>query len=204
MSRNLPNQITIARLITSVVLFVLLAQYDASADSPRRWLLHISFWVFIVAALSDLVDGYVARKYKLETALGRILDPLVDKILLCGAFVFFAGARFVVDGQNVTGVAAWMVVLIFGRELLVTGLRGVSESKGTPFGANVMGKLKMVCQSIAVGWILATLAEPNLFSHRYWAVGRVVFVYLAVALTAASIFVYLHRARGVLRDPSGA
>ncbi len=204
MSRNLPNQITIARLITSVVLFVLLAQYDAAADSPRRWLLHVSFWVFIVAALSDLVDGYVARKYKLETALGRILDPLVDKILLCGAFVFFAGARFVVDGQNVTGVAAWMVVLIFGRELLVTGLRGVSESKGTPFGANVMGKLKMVCQSIAVGWILATLAEPNLFSHRYWAVGRVVFVYLAVALTAASIFVYLHRARGVLRDPSGA
>lgn len=204
MSRNLPNQITLARLVTSVGFFVLLAQYDESAESPRRWLLHISFWVFIVAALSDLVDGYVARKYKLETALGRILDPLVDKILLCGAFVFFAGGRFVVDGHNVTGVAEWMVVLIFGRELLVTGLRGVSESKGMAFGANVMGKLKMVCQSIAVGWILATLAAPNVFSHPFWAVGRVAFVYLAVGLTTASVFVYLHRARGVLRDPSGA
>ena len=202
MSRNLPNQITIGRLVLAVIFFVLLAQYDAAAP---KWLLDVCFWVFIVAASTDFVDGYLARKYNAESALGRILDPFVDKVLLGGAFVFFAGAGFVADGQNVTGVTAWMVVVIFGRELLVTGLRGVSEAQGAAFGANLFGKIKMWCQSIAVGWVMMSLAhETTTFAHPFWQVGRVVVVYIAVIVTVLSMTSYLRQAYGVLRAPSRA
>ena len=204
MSRNLPNQITISRLVLAVIFFVLLAQYDAAAPTP--WLLDVCFWVFIVAASTDFVDGYLARKYNAESALGRILDPFVDKVLLGGAFVFYAGAGFVDgEGRNVTGVTAWMVVVIFGRELLVTGLRGVSEAQGAAFGANLFGKIKMWCQSIAVGWVMMSLAhKTTTFAHWFWQDGRVVAVYIAVIVTVLSMTTYLRQAYGVLRAPSGA
>lgn len=204
MSRNLPNQITISRLVLAAIFFVLLAQYDSAASNPP-WLLDVCFWVFIVAASTDFVDGYLARKYNAESALGRILDPFVDKVLLGGAFVFFAGAGFVAEGRNVTGVTAWMVVVIFGRELLVTGLRGVSEAQGAAFGANLFGKIKMWCQSIAVGWVMMSLAhKTTTFAHWFWQDGRVVAVYIAVIVTVLSMTTYLRQAYGVLRAPSRA
>jgi CDP-diacylglycerol--glycerol-3-phosphate 3-phosphatidyltransferase len=116
MKINLPNQITLGRLILAVVFFVLLAQFDI--QHPRIWLLDLCFALFIVAALTDWLDGYLARKHNQVTAFGRVLDPFVDKVLVCGTFVFLAGPAFVNDaGRNVTYVAPWMVVLILGRGL---------------------------------------------------------------------------------------
>ena len=206
MSRNLPNQVTVARLGMAIVFFVLLAQYHAADPEPKRTLLGVCFWLFVVAGLSDIVDGYLARKYQAETSFGRILDPVVDKVLVCGAFVFFIGPGFIgADGTSVSGVAPWMVVLILGRELLVTSIRGVAESQGTAFGANVVGKLKMFCQSFTAGWVMAIEAYPDgMFGHPFWAYGRQVMIYATVVVTALSIFVYVQRAVSVLRETRNA
>lgn len=127
-------------------------------------------------------------------------------MLVCGAFVFLIGPGFVgADGTSVTGIAPWMVVLILGRELLVTSLRGVAESQGKAFGANAVGKLKMLCQSVAAGWVMATEAFPDQgFGHPFWVRGQSVMIAVAVGVTALSIFVYVHRAVGALREASRA
>ncbi len=103
-----------------------------------------------MAAGTDWLDGYWARKYGQVTTLGRILDPFVDKIIICGTFIFLAA---VPD----SGVAAWMAVVIVGRELLVTALRSYLEGEGADFSAIMSGKLKMVLQCVAV---LVSLYAP--------------------------------------------
>lgn len=203
MAINLPNQITIARLILAIIFFVLLGQYSHGESGPR--LLDVCAALFIVAALTDALDGYLARRQNQVTSFGRVLDPFVDKVLVCGAFVFFCGPGFVEleSGCNVSGVRVWMVVLIVGRELLVTGLRGFSESQGDAFGANVFGKAKMMVQSITVPVVLFFLA------HRDSVLGSPgvawimpAFVWLTVVVTAVSIAAYLVRARSILAEMS--
>ena len=120
---NVPNQLTVLRLVLSLALFVLIAfQYYLA-----------SFFVFVVAASTDWIDGYWARKYGQVTTLGRILDPFVDKIIVCGTFIFLGA----VPGS---GIAAWMAVLIVGRELLVTALRSFLEGEGADFSAVHVGQ----------------------------------------------------------------
>ena len=195
---NLPNKITLARLGLAIVFFVLLSQYSHMHPSAR--LLDVSAAVFIVAAVTDILDGYLARKRGLVTALGRVLDPLVDKVLICGAFIIFAGPGFVgTDGENVTGVRAWMVVLIVGRELLVTGLRGFSESIGKSFGASLHGKVKMWMQSIAAPAILLIVAhEQAIGPSAGWI--KSTLVWLTVIVTALSTIQYLIRSRFILEE----
>ena len=96
-----------------------------------------------VGASTDWLDGYWARKYGQVTTLGRILDPFVDKIIVCGTFIFLAA----IPGS---GVVPWMAVLIVGRELLVTALRSFLEGEGADFSAMMSGKLKMLVQCVAV------------------------------------------------------
>jgi CDP-diacylglycerol--glycerol-3-phosphate 3-phosphatidyltransferase len=130
---NVPNQLTVLRLLLSIVLFVFIA-YEYYLTSLA---------LFVIAASTDWLDGYWARKYGQVTNLGRILDPFVDKIIICGAFIFL------VPIAN-SGVVAWMAVVIVGRELLVTALRSYLEGEGADFSANMAGKLKMVVQCLAV------------------------------------------------------
>jgi len=201
MKINLPNQITIGRLFLSIIFFVCLEQYDAKAPVPRAWLMDLSFAVFVIAALSDIVDGYLARKHNQVTSFGRVIDPFVDKILVLGAYIFLAGEGFIdPTGRKVTDIALWMVVVILGRELLVTSLRGVTEAAGTSFGANIHGKAKMALQSVTVGWILLTVAhpEPLAFFTRL----RLPLIYLMVVVTVLSGISYLHAARTLLSETS--
>lgn len=197
---NLPNQITLARLGLAIVFFVLLSQYSQSAPSP--WMLDLAAIIFIVAAVSDILDGYIARKLGLVTPLGRVLDPLVDKVLVCGTFILFVGPGFVdADGHNVTEVRAWMVVVIVGRELLVTGLRGFNESMGRAFGSSIHGKLKMWMQSIAAPTILFIIAhEQQWFTASLAEIIKVVLVWLTVIATALSMIQYLIRSRYILEE----
>lgn len=197
---NLPNQITIGRLILAVVFFVLLSRYDQR--SPSASLLDVCFAIFVVAAVTDALDGYLARRQNQVTNLGRILDPLVDKVLVCGAFAFFASDIFVnAVGENVTGVAPWMVVLIFGREFLVTGLRGFSESRGQSYEAALSGKLKMVSQSVTAGVVLVVVAHALPASWGAPAVWTMkALVWLTVVVTALSMLQYLIRSKDVLTD----
>ena len=101
---NLPNQITVSRLILAIVFFVVIGFYSDTRADQNRWLLDVSTVLFAVATITDWLDGYLARRRKQVTAFGRILDPFVDKVLICGAFAYFAGTGFEdSSGPNVTG-----------------------------------------------------------------------------------------------------
>jgi CDP-diacylglycerol---glycerol-3-phosphate 3-phosphatidyltransferase len=184
---NVPNQLSAARLLLSVVLFVLIAlEYFGSATV-----------VFIIAAGTDWLDGYWARKYGQVTNLGRILDPFVDKIIICGTFIFLVA----VPGS---GVAAWMAVVVVGRELLVTALRSYLEGEGADFSASMSGKLKMLLQCIAVALSLFALylngmgeLKHEIKQELHWAVTAS--IYAAVAMTVYSGVAYVRRAISLLR-----
>ena len=130
---NVPNVITAARLLLAVVVFLLIPL--------ERYL--AAMIVFVVAAGTDWIDGWWARKYQQVTKLGRILDPFVDKIIICGTFIFLAAI------PN-SGIVPWMAVVVMGREMLVTAIRGYIEQQGGDFSAQMSGKLKMVFQCAAV------------------------------------------------------
>lgn len=201
---NVPNQITLGRLVLAIGFFALLSFYSP-ANEERHWVLSACFWIFLIAALTDVIDGWLARTLKQVTSFGRIVDPVVDKVIVCGAFVFFASAVFSapdphVPGTltNVTGVQPWMVVLILLRELLVSALRAFSEARGTSFAANWVGKLKMFVQSTTVCVVLGVLAwYPESLA---WL--RVACVWLTVIGTGLSIIAYVNRARAFILSAS--
>ena len=148
---TVPNQLTLARLALSIVLFAALSlQYYASA-----------LVLFVVAASTDWLDGFLARRYGWVSTLGRILDPLADKIIICGTFIFLLAVPDKVLAN--LGLHAWMVALIVGRELLITALRSFLEQQGRDFSASMSGKLKMVAQCLAAALCIGRLAWPTLF-----------------------------------------
>lgn len=199
MQMNVPNQITLARLALTLVFFGLLSGYSAAREPSDRWLLSVGFWVYLLAALTDIVDGYLARTWGQVTVFGRVLDPVVDKVMVCGAFVFFASPHFYdpVTRSNITGVDAWMAVLILLRELLVSALRSFSESQGQAFGANWVGKAKSFVQFATACVVLSVLAWHR--ESLAWL--RIGCVWLTVAVTAGSIIAYLIRARRLVLSP---
>ena len=125
--RILPNAITMVRLVMAVVFFVILGRIDRTAPAAEIALLGAwGMGLFATAALTDILDGYLARRWGVVSAFGRIMDPLVDKTLILGGFIYLASPTFEPIPANAmigSGVAAWMVVLILVRELLVTGIR---------------------------------------------------------------------------------
>jgi CDP-diacylglycerol--glycerol-3-phosphate 3-phosphatidyltransferase len=195
---NLPNQITIGRLGLAVVFYVLLSWFDARQLAEQRWLLHVSFWVFIVAALTDVLDGYLARTMNAVTSFGRVVDPVADKVMICGAFAFFASDHFWDGTRNITGVTAWMAVVILTRELLVSAIRAHSEAGGEAFAAAWGGKLKMFIQSFTIATILGQ------YAWNWSAIDplRVGAVWATVIVTVLSGFTYVQRARRFLLSSS--
>lgn len=182
-----PNNLTLARLVLSIGFFVLLAFANPSSRSP--WYFDLAVAVFILAGISDLVDGYLARRYGMETSIGRLLDPFVDKIMIGGSFIFFCGPNFVVDGKNVTDIAPWIVTIIIARELLVTTLRGHSEANGHAFPAMFWGKIKMFLQTVTVVVVLISIAH---FSQEAWARHvRLGFIWAMVISTLLSMIGYI-------------
>src|SRR6266702_801840 len=143
---NVPNQLTASRFFLAIVLFVLIAY------SWWAWCLVI----FCVAAFTDWLDGYLARKQGITSTLGRNLDPLVDKVLTCGAYIFLIP----VDGA---GIVPWMVTVVVARELVITSLRSFLENRGARFGAEWVGKVKMVLQCAALLAIFLDLKARELW-----------------------------------------
>ena len=143
---NVPNLLTTVRFALAIAVIALIPAKAYTA----------ALIVFIVAASTDWMDGYWARKYGQVTKLGRIFDPFVDKIIICGSFIALVALPE-------SGIAAWMAVVVVGRELLVTSLRGIIEGAGGDFSATFWGKWKMVVQCFAVGFSLLgmALAPPS-------------------------------------------
>lgn len=148
--KHIPNLLTILRLVLAAIFFVMLAVYQ-TGDAV---LLLASAVVFIVAAVTDALDGHLARKWQVVSKFGRVVDPFADKVLVLGGFILLAGANLAAE----SGVAAWMAVVILGRELLITTLRGAFESEGVDFSANLWGKLKMILQAIVIPIVLVIIA----------------------------------------------
>lgn len=198
MTLNVPNQLTLARILLSVAFFILLSQY--SQRDPHPVWLYVSFAIFVIAAGTDFLDGYLARKHGWVTPLGRVLDPFADKMLICGAFILLAGPNFVDQANvNVSGVAPWMVVVIIGRELLVTGLRGFNEAQGQAFAASLHGKIKMWVQSFTAPTVLMVIAWQTQGIGGPWLNNvKLIMVWLTVVVTALSAFQYLQRSRHLL------
>src|SRR3954471_4899898 len=145
MFQHVPNALTGARLVLAGVFFSMLAyfQYEGRGDP---WFLNVAFVIYVIALVTDFLDGYLARKWKVEGAFGRIVDPFVDKVLVLGSFIFFAGKNFIIPEtaagrgptlvvKTLTGIAPGIVVILLARELLVTTIRSLSERGGHSFGA---------------------------------------------------------------------
>jgi CDP-diacylglycerol--glycerol-3-phosphate 3-phosphatidyltransferase len=149
---NLPNTITVLRTAVIPVLLLLPVFSPAPAAAPAGGLDRIASqviaWCFIVAALTDIVDGWLARRGQQVTHIGKLLDPLADKLLVSTALVVLLAV------ERIPMWAVWMVVVIIGREIAVTGLRSLASAGGRVMGASWLGKLKAVAQNIAIGALL--------------------------------------------------
>jgi CDP-diacylglycerol--glycerol-3-phosphate 3-phosphatidyltransferase len=189
----------------AVGFFIVLAFYDV-ADPPGWPVLDVAMALFLLATVTDMIDGYLARSMGHITTFGRIADPFVDKTIILGTLVFFIGHQFVRPGAdgapvNVTGLAPWMVVVILARELIVTGMRGFSESHGKSFAATHAGKIKMFLQCVMIGWILVYVGH-FLDAPPAWVLrGRDIAIWATVVFTAASGLVYVKRAWNLLSMP---
>ncbi len=186
---NVPNQLTCSRILLAIVMFCFLEfEYYLTG-----------MVLFIVAASTDWIDGYYARKYGLVTTLGRILDPFADKVIVCGAFIYLVASPTMLETP--WGLRAWMVVVIIGRELLVTAIRGFIEQQGSDFSAKRAGKWKMVIQCIAAGagFFYLSYANPLEDAPRWCVVIMISSIWAAVALTVYSGVEYIFVAARLLK-----
>jgi CDP-diacylglycerol---glycerol-3-phosphate 3-phosphatidyltransferase len=165
---NLPTSLTVLRIFFVPLLVVLLLTRERNMD---LW----AVAVFLLAAITDLLDGYLARKHGKITTVGVLLDPVADKLLTSAAFISLVELRL---------IPAWMVVIIVGREFAVSGLRGIASAEGYVLQASDLGKTKMVLQVAA---ITAIVLEPRYNVLNRWAI---VLLWLVVVFALASAVQY--------------
>lgn len=206
---GLANRITVARAVLTIGIWGMLAyariHAPTQADPTWWWVLMV---LFFVTAVTDILDGYLARRFGDESLFGRVVDPLVDKMLTLGCMILLLGMPWVPDVMH-----PWMVALMLLREMLVTTLRAVAEARGVAFPAVAIGKLKMFVQCVAVtallamplgwGWLTAEIPPLAFLSTERspFHLARLLAV-LATLLTVLSGVVYLVRAVRALRSPA--
>ena len=188
---NLPNRLTVLRIVLTFMFMVFLFSPGVGAKA-------MAFTAFSLACLTDFLDGYIARKYNLITDLGKLLDPIADKILVLSAFLAFV---------EIGIIQAWMVVIIILRELLITGVRILAVSKGKILAASLAGKHKTVSQMISIFVILAVIVinEAGISVFGFWTAGVKewahicidMLMYITVALTLISGASYVVNNKGV-------
>ncbi len=214
---KIPNALTILRLILAGVFFALLelglrgVDPWNEPDDRRTWVLLVALGLFVIAAITDALDGFLARKWNAVSKFGRVMDPFADKILVLGAFVSLAGPLFWQVGVNgapglqVSGVAPWMAILILARELLVTSVRGFFESQGVDFSADIAGKLKMIVQSLVIPLVLLLLALADMApgSPARWVIDISVWATVVVTVVSCAPYVLkgVRAGRGLIHEP---
>lgn len=189
---NIPNRLTISRICLIPIFIILLSvPFNWGEWSIGEASLPVSHFaaalLFIIAAATDWVDGYYARKYNLVTNLGKFLDPLADKLLVSAALILLVELGF---------APAWVVIIIISREFAVTGLRLVAAGGGIVLAASKMGKLKTATQMIAIA---ALLLHNFPFSYLGLPIASIM-LYIAVFFTILSGYEYFNKNRHVMRD----
>jgi CDP-diacylglycerol--glycerol-3-phosphate 3-phosphatidyltransferase len=170
---NLPNTITVVRVGVVPILLVLPWWHDPVGSQ-------VIGWSFVVAALTDILDGWLARRGQQVTRIGKLLDPLADKLIVSTALVML------ITVGRIPLWASWMVVVIIGRELAVTGLRGIASSHGHVMAATSYGKIKALAQNFAIAALLLHFPILGLPTHRI----GLTLLGLATALTLGSGYAY--------------
>ena len=187
---NLPNKLTVFRVILIIpFLIFLLGGYHQWAwfRTVFGWCMayadYIALVIFIIASLTDLADGKIARKYNLVTNFGKFMDPLADKLLVCSALICLV---------ELSKIPAWIVILIIAREFIISGFRLVASDNGVVIAASYWGKFKTTFQIVMICLMIADL-EPLYFVTR-------IVMWIALALTVISLVDYLVKNKDVMKD----
>lgn len=180
---NLANKLTMFRvvLIPFFVFFMLCPKWPFSGPAGD----YIALVIFVVASLTDLLDGKIARKYNLVTNFGKFMDPLADKLLVCSALICLV---------ELNRLAAWMVVIIIAREFIISGFRLIAADNNVVIAASMWGKYKTTFQMAMV--ILLILNWPFIL----FEIITVIVTWIAVILTVVSLIDYLVKNKGVMKD----
>jgi len=188
MVRFIPNILTLTRLGMAVIFLVMILYSPGVSD--KALLLDIAFVLFVVAGLTDIVDGIVARRYNVTSKFGRMVDPLADKVLVCGAFICFAiihEPRLFGWSTGTLAIVHWSVAgVLIARETYVTVLRHIAEARGINFAATRSGKIKMFLQSFAIGTVIIKMGHVGTAQWGYWFTS-VVFAAMLVATVVSGV-----------------
>jgi CDP-diacylglycerol--glycerol-3-phosphate 3-phosphatidyltransferase len=176
---NLPNKITITRVFMIPLFLVFFLVPSIPAGN------YIATVVFILACLTDALDGYLARKYHLITNFGKFMDPLADKLLVCSALICFVELNL---------VPAWIIIIIISREFIISGFRLVASDSGVVIAASYWGKFKTTAQMIMCILLIAN------FNTVFFNLIEQIFIYLSLVLTIVSLIDYLYKNRNVLNE----
>jgi CDP-diacylglycerol---glycerol-3-phosphate 3-phosphatidyltransferase len=193
MLRLVPNILTFGRFVLTLIFLVMILlapRYYTGGERPFPGFLDVAFVLFLIAGLTDIVDGIAARRLNVTSKFGRMVDPLVDKILVCGAFACFA----IIDEPKLFGlgprplaVIHWSVLgILLAREAYVTVLRHVAEARGVNFAATVSGKVKMFLQSFAIGTVLIKMAHAPTAAWANWFTS-IIFVAMVVVTVISGL-----------------
>lgn len=174
---NLPNKLTIFRVIL-IPFFVVLLLFDITAYD--KW---IALAIFIIASLTDFLDGHIARKYNLVTNFGKFMDPLADKLLVCSAMICLV---------ELARIPAWVVIVIIAREFIISGFRLVASDNGVVIAASYWGKFKTTFQILMICLMIADIPPLALVTQ--------IVMWVALALTVVSLVDYLIKNKDVMRD----
>mgnify|MGYP000555901550 CR=1 FL=1 len=175
----LPNKLTILRVIM-IPFFVAALLYDGGANQNMRY---VAAALFIIASLTDMLDGKIARKYNLVTNFGKFMDPLADKLLVCSALICMIELR---------ELPAWMVIIIISREFIISGFRLVASDNGVVIAASYWGKFKTTFQMIGVVLLIFNIPALSTLTT--------IIVWIALALTVISLVDYIVKNAGVLTE----
>lgn len=176
---NLPNKITIARVFMIPLFLIIYLIPNIPYGNV------IAAAIFVIACLTDALDGYLARKYHLVTNFGKFMDPLADKLLVCAALICFVELKL---------VPAWIIIIIISREFIISGFRLVASDNGVVIAASYIAKFKTTAQMI-----MSILLIIN-FNLPVFNVLEQIFIYLSLILTVVSLVDYLYKNRNVLSE----
>ena len=205
---NLPTKLTLSRIVIVVVMLVGLFTCDILCNigvmtmpmiGPINLAYFISFFLFVIASLTDMLDGKIARKYNLVTDMGKFLDPVADKLLVNLALIYLAIPHF---GTNNAVIPLSCVIIMIGRDLIIDAFRLVASSKGSVVAANIFGKLKTVFQMVAIPMVLLNSWPFAYFDAGWSNYLRIcnIAIYVATAMSLISLIIYLKQNWHVLTD----
>lgn len=175
---NLPNKLTILRVIM-IPFFVVFMLFPITGEADK-W---IALALFIIASLTDMLDGHIARKYNLVTNFGKFMDPLADKLLVCSALICLVDLK---------RIPSWIVIIIIAREFIISGFRLIASDNGVVIAASYWGKFKTTFQMLMICLMIANLGPLELLTE--------IVMWVALALTVVSLADYLMKNKGVMKE----